>query len=146
MRTAPESRIGGLLSTGKINCEFLAMDGWQFEGEEQCSFCHDGCGVAEVREALVSTAICYVNLAQDRRSKRVRAAGVLKAAGASLQKSRTTQRRFLQWCANTLPYPRLDRLQKEVVRLRHNFCRDTATVHIWSLRPLPAPSGDWQWE
>jgi hypothetical protein len=38
------------------------MDGWQIEGE-QSSFCHDGCGAAQLREALVSTATCYVNLA-----------------------------------------------------------------------------------
>jgi hypothetical protein len=57
-----EPAIGGLISSIKINCEFLAMDGWQIEGE-QSSFRHDGCGVALLREALVSTATCYVNLA-----------------------------------------------------------------------------------
>lgn len=38
-----EPAIGGLISSIKINCEFLAMDGWQIEGE-QSSFGHDGCG------------------------------------------------------------------------------------------------------
>jgi hypothetical protein len=44
--------IGGLISSVEINCEFLARDGWQIEGEEG-SFRHDGCGVARIREALV---------------------------------------------------------------------------------------------
>ena len=57
-----EAAFRGLISSLKINCEFLAMDGWQIEGE-QSSFCHDGCGSAQLREALVSTATCYVNLA-----------------------------------------------------------------------------------
>ena len=57
-----EPRIRGLIASVKINCEFLAMDGWQIEGE-QSSFCHDGCGAALLREALVLTATCYVNLA-----------------------------------------------------------------------------------
>jgi len=57
-----EPAIGGLISSIKINCEFLAMDGWQIEGE-QSSLRHDGCGALQIREALVSTATCYVNLA-----------------------------------------------------------------------------------
>jgi hypothetical protein len=57
-----EPGVGGLVSSIKINCEFLATDGWQFEGEQR-SFGHGGCGAARIREALVSTAICYVNLA-----------------------------------------------------------------------------------
>ena len=46
--------IGGLISSIKINCEFLAMDGWQIEGE-QSSFGHDGCGGREYAKHLVST-------------------------------------------------------------------------------------------
>jgi hypothetical protein len=57
-----EPAIGGLISSIKINCEFLAMDGWQIE-REQSSFGHDGCGALQIREALVLTATCYVNLA-----------------------------------------------------------------------------------
>src|SRR5262249_15863409 len=57
-----EPGIGGLVSAVKVYCEFLALDGWQIKGE-QSSFCHGGCGAARIREALVSTAICYVNLA-----------------------------------------------------------------------------------
>src|SRR5215813_13634536 len=49
-----EPAIGGLISSIKINCEFLAMDGWQIEGE-QSSFGHDGCGGREYAKHLVST-------------------------------------------------------------------------------------------
>jgi hypothetical protein len=49
-----EPAIGGLISPIKINCEFLAMDGWQIEGE-QSSFGHDGCGGREYAKHLVST-------------------------------------------------------------------------------------------
>jgi hypothetical protein len=49
-----EPTIRGLISSIKINCEFLAMDGWQIEGE-QSSFGHDGCGGREYAKHLVST-------------------------------------------------------------------------------------------
>ena len=43
--------IRGLGASSEINCEFLAFDRWQIEGEQR-SFCHDGCGAARIREAL----------------------------------------------------------------------------------------------
>ena len=46
-----EPGIGGLGSSLKINCEFLALDGWQIKGEQR-SFGHGGCGAAQIREAL----------------------------------------------------------------------------------------------
>jgi hypothetical protein len=46
-----EPRIRRLLSSGKIYCEFLTTYGWQIEGEQR-SFGHDGCGAAQIREAL----------------------------------------------------------------------------------------------
>src|SRR5215467_16088380 len=47
-----EPAIGGLIASIKINCEFLAMVGWQIEGE-QSSFGHDGCGGREYAKHLV---------------------------------------------------------------------------------------------
>src|SRR5215831_13108231 len=47
-----EPAIGGLISSIKINCEFLTADGWQIEGE-QSSFGHDGCGGREYAKHLV---------------------------------------------------------------------------------------------
>src|SRR5215831_8026515 len=49
-----EPAIGGLISSGEINCEFLTTDGWQIEGE-QSSFGHDGCGGREYAKHLVLT-------------------------------------------------------------------------------------------
>src|SRR5215472_8307783 len=49
-----EPAIGGLISSVEINCEFLATDGWQIEGE-QSSFGHDGCGGREYAKHLVLT-------------------------------------------------------------------------------------------
>jgi hypothetical protein len=40
-----ETSIRGLVATVEINCEFLAMNGWQIKGEQR-RFCHDGCGAA----------------------------------------------------------------------------------------------------
>ena len=44
-----QSGIRGLGSSSEINCEFIAFDRWQIEGEQR-SFCHDGCGAAQIRE------------------------------------------------------------------------------------------------
>jgi len=49
-----EPRIRGLISSVKINCEFLTTDSWKIEGE-QSSFGHDGCGGCEYAKHLVST-------------------------------------------------------------------------------------------
>jgi hypothetical protein len=57
-----QTAVGGLIAALEINCELLALDGWQVERQRRIVN-HGGCGVAVIREHLVSTPICYAILA-----------------------------------------------------------------------------------
>ena len=45
-----QAAIGGLVAAVKIDCEFLAADGWQVEGKRRIVG-HGGCGAGLIREA-----------------------------------------------------------------------------------------------
>src|SRR6202011_2179514 len=55
-----QTGIGRLVAAVKIYCEFLAADTWKVEGKRRIVG-HGGCGARLIRDALVSTPVCYVN-------------------------------------------------------------------------------------
>jgi hypothetical protein len=61
--------VAGLVAARKIDCEFLAVDGWQVEWKQRIVG-HGGCGAALIPWQLVGTTICLCESATSHHSRR----------------------------------------------------------------------------